>query len=350
MAKKKSASREWFGAVIFAVITVVLIRSFLFEAYTIPSPSMEKSLLVGDFVLVSKVTYGPRITFTPLSLPFIHQKIPFTDINAYLDWFKIPYYRIAGYSEIKRNDVLVFNYPREDEHPVDQKTHYVKRCVALAGDTFELRKGKIFINKAELPDPEQVQFNYHVKVNKGELNVDSLIKLGICEGGEISTKGDYSLSLSEQNAEKIKAIRNVEFVEVFQEKPGTSMDYIFPNSSTYDWNIDNFGPLVIPRKGDSVSITLKNIPIYRRIIQLYEKNELNILGSTIYINGKPSTSYTFKMNYYFTMGDNRHNSADSRFWGFVPEDHIVGKAVMIILSIDKKIRKVRWDRWFRWIN
>jgi len=347
---KRSGFKEWLNAIFFAVITVMLIRAFLFEAYTIPSPSMEKSLLVGDFVLVSKLTYGPRTSFTPLSIPFVHQKIPFTNKNAFLDWIKIPYYRLPGYSEVKRNDILVFNYPMEDEFPVDQRTHYVKRCVALPGDTFEIRKGQIYINNKLVDDPAEVQYNYHVKVSKGELNVDSLSALGIAEGGQISTKGDYSLSLTKDNISKIRSIKNVELIEVFAEKPETGMDFIFPGSDKFKWNIDNFGPVIIPKKGDSVALSAKNIPLYRRIIQSYEKNNLSVPRDSIFINGKPAHSYSFKMNYYFVMGDNRHNSADSRFWGFLPEDHIVGKAVLTVLSIDKKAKKVRHNRWFKWIK
>lgn len=346
---KRSAFREWFNAIVFAVITVILIRSFLFEAYTIPTPSMEKSLLVGDFVVVTKIAYGPRLPRTPLTIPFTHQNIPFTERNSFLRWIKLPYYRLRGYAEVSRNDIVVFNYPMDTEFPVDHRQHYVKRCVALPGDTFEIKDREIYINHKNVEVPKEIQFNYHVKV-KEDINADSLADLGITEGGKISRSGDYSLTLSSENAEKIRGMKNIEKMEVFTEKKKLFMDYIFPQSEKYPWNADNYGPLVIPKIGDSVEINITNLPLYSRIISVYEKNELGLLNDSIFINGKPAKYYKFKMNYYFVMGDNRHNSADSRFWGFVPEDHIIGKASLIILSIDKKHHKFRWDRFFKWVK
>lgn len=342
------------NAVIIAVILVIIVRVFVFEAFTIPSTSMEKTLLVGDYILVSKIKYGSRIPMTPLAFPFSQQTLPFTEnINSYLEWIKIPYVRLPGSSTIKNNDVVVFNFPMEENRPVDQRTHYVKRCIAIAGDILELKESAVFINSKILVEPENVQFGYNIKTNEKDLDAEKLQELGITEGGRISNRGDYSFNLTHAAADSIKAFKNVEGITINSEKKDVFSDYIFPLNKKFPWNVDNFGPLIIPKAGDSVSISVVNLPLYQRIIRDYEKNDLEIKHDSIFINHQYVHTYIFKMNYYFMMGDNRHNSSDSRFWGFVPEDHIVGKAVVILTSINKKgniFHKIRWERCFSLIN
>lgn len=340
--------REWLAAVLFALIVVISFRAFIAEAFTVPTPSMEKTLLPGDFIVVSKLNYGPRIPITPIAFPFAHQSLPFTaGAKSYFDWIQLPYLRIPGYSEIKRNDVVVFNYPNEDDHPVDQRTHFIKRCIALPGDLLEIKKGRVLINKHISDEPENLQFNYHIKTKKIELNEQFLDSNEINEGGKISKNGDYSFSLTRNKANAIRKMTGINLVELFCEKERQFSDYIFPNDEHVKWNADWFGPLLIPQKGDTIKISIANLSTYRRIIEIYEHNTLEVRNDSVYINNAYITHYRIKMNYYFMMGDNRHNSADSRFWGFVPENHIVGKATYILFSINKSNRGgSRWKRWF----
>ncbi|MBI1288321.1 MAG: signal peptidase I [Flavobacteriales bacterium] len=362
-AKKKGFVREWADAIVFAVIAATIIRLFLIEAYTIPTSSMEKSLLIGDFLFVSKVSYGPRTPITPLAFPFAHHTIPVINTKAYLEWIKLPYYRLPGFGKIKNNDVVVFNYPMESFRPVDKRENYIKRCVGIPGDELEVRESVLYINGEEAFRPEKMQTSYAVKTNGTGFNQLVLRKYDITEGGRVSNNGDFTLTMTNEAKDHIAELNNVQSVQPIIAEKGTYAEYIFPNSDPelrstahkkFFWNVDNFGPINIPKKGETVELTIDNLPIYERIIGFYEGNDLKIEETTIYINGKEADSYTFKMDYYFMMGDNRHNSADSRFWGFVPEDHIVGKAVFIWLSIDqaatKLSEKIRWNRLFRLIH
>ena len=311
---------------------------------------MEKSLLTGDYIIVSKLSYGPRIPNTLLSFPFAHQRLPFTEsTNSYLDWIQLPYMRLFGSPDIEHNDVVVFNYPMEDDRPVDQQTYYIKRCVGIPGDTLEVRDGQVYINGKYSDEPEGLQFNYRVQADADTLNSDSISSLGITEGGKMRNKGEYWFTLDMENVEKIKKVPHVVNVSPLIEKKGSYSDYMFPENEHFLWNVDFFGPIYIPKAGDSVKLTIDSLPLYERIISVYEKNELTTSHDSIFINGKLSTHYTFKMNYYFMMGDNRHNSADSRFWGFLPEDHVVGKTVLVLMSIDKSDggSHIRRDRWFK---
>ena len=352
--KKKSATREWVDAIVFAVVAATFIRMFTIEAYTIPTSSMEKSLLIGDFLFVSKLSYGPRIPNTPLSFPFAHHTMPLTkNTKSYLDWIKWDYNRLPGFGKIKNNDVVVFNYPMEDFRPVDKRENYIKRCIAIPGDTLLIVDKQVYLNSNANTNPPDMQFAYNVKTDGTGFNPKNLKKLDITEGSPITNLGEWSLRMTKPVAEKVKEFDNVLSVEEANMGKDVFADYIFPHTPAYPWNVDNFGPLVIPKKGATIELTAKNLPIYERIITIYEGNTLDTSTGKILINGKEANSYTFEMDYYFMMGDNRHNSADSRFWGFVPEDHIVGKAVFIWLSLDKNesfLKKIRWSRLFSFID
>ncbi len=351
--QRKSVFREWVDAIIFAVIAATIIRTFLIEAYTIPTGSMEKSLLVGDFLFVSKVSYGPRVPMTPIAFPFAHHTMPLIGGKSYLEWIKIGYHRLPGFGNIKHGDCVVFNWPAENEgRPIDKKENYIKRCIGIAGDTIELRNRTVFINGKEIPFPKESQTSYHVTTDGSGFSEQAVQRLGLRDGEPISSD-QYNLHLTKKNVEDLSSFGNVKKVEANNVPAGYYQDFIFPFDSKYLWNVDNFGPLWIPKKGTTLKIDSSNISLYRKVIGEYEGNQLDERNGKIFVNNSPITEYTFKMDYYFMMGDNRHNSADSRFWGFVPEDHIVGKAVFIWMSFDGNadfLNKVRWSRLFHTIK
>ena len=352
--KVKSEIRSWFDAIIFAVIAATILRTFLIEAYTIPTPSMEKSMLIGDFLFVSKVAYGPRVPMTPLAVPLVHHTIPFTNKKSYSEIIKIPYHRMKGLGHIKRNDCVVFNWPAETlGRPIDKKENYVKRCVGMPGDKIEIIDGILKVNNqfSTKSDVIKKQWHYKVQTKGSGLNPKILYeKYDITEGGYGKNRNEYILTLTEENANAIKGFSNVISLKKKLDKKNIYKEYIFPNNKKYKWNADQYGPIVIPKKGDSIKLNLTNINLYRDIIERYENNILKVIDDKILINNKVVEQYIFKMNYYWMMGDNHHNSADSRFWGFVPENHIVGKALFIWMSWDKNakgINKIRWDRLFK---
>lgn len=358
--KPKSKIREWWDAILFAVIAATLIRWLIMEAYTIPTPSMENSLLVGDFLFVSKFHYGTRTTTTPLQIPLTHQKIWFTNIPSYVEWIKLPQYRLPGFSSVKRNDVVVFNVPGVEEnygidYPIDLKTNYIKRCVAIPGDTLKIVDHQVFINMEKGFNPPEMQFKYTV-ISNDKLSERTLKEYKIIpEGDRYERLGDryiYVTPLTESQADKIKKLSFVSEVKSIVQN-GASID-IYPNNGNFPWNLDSFGPLVIPKEGMTITIDSTTLSLYGKMIERYDYNEnVKIEGGKLLIDGKEITEYTFKQNYYFMMGDNRHNSLDSRYWGFVPEDHIVGKAFFIWLSLDKNesfLSKIRWSRFFKMID
>lgn len=377
--RKKSKVREWIEAVLFAVVAATLIRTFIFEAFVIPSGSMEKTLLVNDFIFVSKISYGPRIPNTPLAWPFTHHTMPFTkNVKPFSTAVSWPYKRLPGFSSIQRNDVIVFNYPcgdsvlknlaGEDEdyymqvhslgyeyvrknypppitRPVDKRENWIKRCVAVSGDTVLIIDGVVYINSAPGLVPHNFEARYYVTMPNHK-PIDSLLEniLGtdhILRPTRDSTTFVYNLSLPAIDTLRARgAIIKRKTYDAFGD------NRVFPfDVQHYEWNEDCFGPLYIPKKGATVKLDTLTLPLYRRIITTYEHNTLRTDSSNkIYINGEETTTYTFKMNYYWMMGDNRNESTDSRFWGFVPEDHIVGKAWLVWMSIEKK--RIRWSRLF----
>lgn len=370
--KPKSALREWWDAILFAVVAATLIRWLIMEAYTIPTPSMENSMLVGDFLFVSKFHYGTRTPRTPLQIPLTHQKIWFTEIPSYLDWVQLPTYRLPGFTHVKRNDVVVFNVPGIAEnnypnmnsstwidYPVDLKTNYIKRCVAIPGDILEIKDRQLFINGEAQPNPPEEQLSYLV-TSKDEINERNLEKLDIdpddysFQGRPETNKVLYQMFLTKAKVDELKALPYItSVVEDYRTHEGPDAR-IFPGTKYTKWNGDNYGPLTIPKEGMKIVINDSTLFTYGRTIKDYDLNkDVKIEGDKLLIDGKEVTEYTFKQNYYFMMGDNRHNSLDSRYWGFVPEDHIVGKGFFIWLSINKHgsfLNKIRWNRFFKLVK
>ena len=349
---KKSKSREWADAILFAVIAATLIRWLFLEAYTIPTGSMERSLLVGDFLFVSKMHYGARTPKTPLQVPLTHQKIWGTDIPSYLDWIDLPQYRLPGLQDVERNDVVVFNVPIELEHPVDLRTNYIKRAVAIPGDIIEIRDQQVYVNGEAQSYPEGLQFSYLIRTK--DIPNDRFFLRYELYDANTSPEGIVA-NLTEEMAEEIAALPFVTSVEPLLREKGFKEPGVMPVSAEdLAWNIDNFGPLTIPAEGMTIPLTPENIAKYYNTIKYYEGHEeVALVEGQVVIEGTPIEEYTFQQDYYFMMGDNRHDSYDSRFWGFVPEDHIVGKALFIWMSVDHfkgLVDKIRWERIFNGID
>lgn len=384
---QKPQSREWIDAAVFAVVAATLIRTFVFEAYTIPTESMEKSLLVNDFLFVNKMSYGPRIPQTPISFPFVHNTLPGSVTTpSYIKQVQIPYTR-WGKCNVQRNDVVVFNFPAGDTiinlpefgskqpyydvlrnefkgnrdalfaqypilvHPMDKTDNYIKRCVAIGGDTLEVRKGIVYINGKKNEIPAGLQTEYLVETNGSNFTEEFLSdELGIDVN---DTKGQiyvyegrantYVMNLTAEDIEKLKKNPIIKSIEPALIMSGST----FPYDEYHQFTPDNFGPIWVPAKGATLVLTPQNFAIYHRAIQVYEGNQFEQKNGKFFINGKETTTYTFKYNYYWMMGDNRHRSQDSRFWGFVPETHIVGKASLIWFSWENG---PRWRRLFKLIK
>jgi signal peptidase I len=351
---RKTRTREWIDAIGFAVVAATLIRTFFIEAYTIPTPSMEKSLLVGDFLFVSKVNYGARTPMTPISFPFAHNTMPVLGTKSYTEWFEMPFYRLPGFQKVKNNDVVVFNYPFENGRPVDKKENYIKRCLGIAGDSLKIVNQQVFINGVAAENPPKMEYKYYVKTDGSGFSQKLLRDLDITEGGPLSDKGDFEILLTSDARDGLKRQSNVIRVDSTIQPAGEYMNYIFPFRPELAWNVDNFGTIYIPKAGDVITLDTINYYIYERAIKEYEGHPtFEMKDHKFFMDGKEIKTYQFTYNYYFMMGDNRHNSADSRFWGFVPENHIVGKALFIWMSWDSNgtgINKIRWNRIFKGIH
>ncbi len=375
---------EWVNSIIFAVVVATLIHTYVFQLYVIPTSSMEKSLLVGDYLYVSKVAYGPKMPNTPVAFPFVHHTMPFsTTRKSFSESVKWPYNRLAGLKEVERGDIVVFNFPAGDtvllenqavtyydvlrsyqtqfgkekgreqlfndftviSRPVDKRENYVKRCVAVGGDTIKVANSILYVNGVAEADRDNRQFIYTVQTT-APLSNALLERLNITEA--YGNGSYYQMPLTNKVAEQIRSLPNVISVDQYVVN-GINAD-IFPYDSHYGWNQDNISELWIPERGATIPLTIENLPLYSRIISLYEGHDLRVEGDKIFIDQEEVTSYTFEMNYYWMMGDNRHNSADSRFWGFVPEDHIVGRAAVVMLSLDAAKSfpsNIRWNRLFK---
>lgn len=377
---------SWVDAIVFALVFATLINTYFFQMYTIPTSSMEKTLLVGDYLYVSKSTYGPRLPNTPLSLPLMHHTTPW-GTKSYSEAISRPYKRLAGMRDVERGDVVVFNFPagdtvileRQNEtyydivrqftsaygetrgrqllekqynvvaRPVDKREHYVKRCVALPGDTLHIEHGVLYVNGVEQNYIDNQQYIYFVQTSSS-LSAKAIERLGISPDDlhYSASSGIYAMPLTNKAVEMLEGMQNV--VSVTRNESTETFSAIFPNDDSFTWTEDNFGPLWMPSKGATVELTTANLPIYERIIKNYEGHNLKVEGDDIFIDGEKTDKYTFAMDYYFMMGDNRHMSADSRFWGFVPEDHIVGTPSFVWLSLDKFKSfpsNIRWNRMFK---
>lgn len=417
--KSRTTLGETISSIAFAIVAATIVHNYFIQPFIIPTGSLEKSLLIGDFLFVSKFHYGARAPMTAVSFPMVHDTIPLLKVRSYLKKPQIPYFRFPGFEKIKRNEIVVFSWPADTvrqffvkekgvRKPIDKKSNYVKRCVGLPGDSLEIINGFVHTNgkRNQLPDRAKVQYTFLAYNTKGVsarqlaslgyrdffrkyrienitqtsyqqllpyivgssgnspenfvaitdhrgLSLEVIQKLGLRAGEQLQKQINLTLTLEE--AQKLKNVPWLDSIKQQIDIIQKPNERFFPNRLPYNWNQDNFGPIVIPKKGSTVQLTKKNIPLYKKIITDYEKNQLEILPNQILINGQQSSSYTFKKDYYWMMGDNRHRSEDSRFWGFVPDDHIVGKPIFIWFSIDGindglKNWKVRWDRVFTMVN
>jgi signal peptidase I len=397
---------EWVDAIVFALVAVYFINIFVFQNYKIPSSSLEKSLLVGDYLFVSKLSFGPRVPNTPLSFPLAQHTLPILETKSYIEWPQWDYKRLKGFGQVERNDIVVFNYPRGDTvalkiqnpdyyesifrdgrkmvttnkmkygdivyRPVDRRENYVKRCIGMPGDSLQIIENQIYIDGKILPQPKKVQFNYFVETKGGSFSEKQFRQLGVSKEDRSEIKSILDLEYlgiekNETNGfnpvyqipltqEALQFLQKSEWAKSIRIESDSIYDSggIYPYGNKFGWSRDNYGPVWIPKKGESIELNERNLLLYSRCIQNYEGNSLEKKGGQVFINGTLASHYTFKYDYYFMLGDNRHKSLDSRYWGFVPEDHVVGKPILIWLSLDKDRGwfdgKIRWNRLFRTVS
>lgn len=398
----------WIDDILFALVAVYLVNLFIFQNYQIPSSSLEKSLLVGDYLFVSKLSYGPRVPNTPLSFPLVQNTLPILNCKSYLDWPLWGYHRVKGLGQVERDDIVVFNFPAGDTitervqnpdyytlineygrervlldkatfgeviyRPVDKRENYVKRCVGMPGDSLSVVNNQVYINGEKAKNPEQMQLNYYVETNGSPITEEQFRLMNVSKDDRVlaSSGGYYQQLLSYlgftpneagQYAPVYRLPLTNKALAIAEKLPIVTKIVIEPEAlggPTYPvdyetgWTRDNYGPIWIPQRGATIELTPQNLALYSRCIKNYEGNQLEVKEGKAWINGQEASSYTFKYDYYWMMGDNRHNSADSRSWGFVPEDHIVGKPILVWLSLDKDRGLfdggIRWNRIFRWVD
>ena len=378
---------SWVDAIIYALVLVYFLFLFVGQNYQIPSSSLEKSLLTGDFLWVNKVTYGPRVPQTPLHFPLAQNTLPILNCKSYIEHPQLDYHRLKGLRNVERMDIVVFNFPAGDTvalkmpnpdyytlcqmygrdvvrnnksqfgdiiyRPVDRRDNYVKRCLGLPGETLQIKDGIVYANGKAIPQPERVQYLYYVETDGTPITDELYDELGISNDDRHGSGNQYVLLLTQEMKKNLQSKPWVKMVERIQPDPSETIT-TYPVGVDYGWTRANYGPIWIPKKGAKIDLTLQNLPLYERCIRNYEGNTLEVKGNQILINGKPATSYTFKMDYYWMQGDNRDNSLDSRYWGFVPEDHIVGTPAIILISFDKDHTLfkggIRWNRIFKMPN
>lgn len=349
--KKKSAIREWIQALIFALITASFIHWLVVEPSQVPTSSMESTILAGDFMLISKLHYGARTPQTPLQLPLMHQTIRGTNIPSYLSWIKLPIYRLPGFSKVKRGDKVIFNCTTELDKPIDLRTYYIKRCIGVPGDTIHIQNTKVYINEKEQLSYPGLQYRHYLHTAV-RLTDQLFNSYNIRE--YMPVKEGYVINTTLTTADSLKTLPSVESVEMLSAPPHSFNPAVYPYSQDLAWNEDHWGPIMVPAKGMTISINHDTLEKYQKMIILYDTNEeVYVEDDRLWINGKEVMTYTFQQDYYFVMGDNRHNSVDSRFWGFLPADHLVGKAILVLFSIDAKktgFHKIRLNRLFRSLN
>jgi signal peptidase I len=385
--KPRTAAGEWISSILFAVVAATIVHTYVMQPFTIPTSSLEKTLLVGDFLFVSKFHYGARIPMTAISFPMVHDSIPVIGTKSYLDQPQLPYFRLPGFQKIKRNDIVVFSWPTDTlidinrpgkgfkVKPLDKKSNYVKRCVGVPGDELQIKDGYVYINGEQnvLPDRAKLQFRYKIISKNSFVKTDNKGRYTNQPSAFVSSHFDISdiyisdidrenkiithiAQMTDEAYEKVKNNPNVIEVEKLTEEEGVWNQSVYPQDPRFNWNTKYFGPITIPEAGTTIAISIENIPLYKRIIEVYEGSEVGInnkivvSGTQVMLNGEQLTQYTFLQNYYWMMGDNRDNSQDARMWGLVPFNHVVGKPVFIWMSWDTNakgiINKIRWDRMF----